>query len=64
MSSEHDLNMRRGGLDYDMYVINPNNSDTTFGQLRDCMHDALEIIDGRLRVVEEWIRLTRRGEDE
>lgn len=62
MSSEHDLNMRRGGLDYDMYVINPNNTDTTFGQLRDCIYDALQRIGERIDTIEGWIKNNRGGE--
>lgn len=63
MSSEHDLNMRRGGMDYDMYVINPNNTDATFGQLRDCIYDALQRIDDRLGIIEAWIKNSRGGEE-
>lgn len=36
-------------LDYDLYVIDPNNKDTTPEQLRDCIYDALKVLDERTR---------------
>lgn len=56
MSSEHYLNMSRGGLDYDLYVINSQNKDTTLMQLRDCTHDALRRLDERLSELEALIK--------
>lgn len=57
MSSEHCLNMARnsktGSIDYDLYVIRPNNEDTTPEQLRDCLYDALEKLDERIKELEE-----------
>ena len=40
-------------LDYDLYVIDSQNIDTTQEQLRDCMKDALEQIIDRLNKLEE-----------
>lgn len=63
MSSEHVLNMERsGGIDYDLYVINAGNRDTTPEQLRDCIYDALQRIDERLNIIESWIN--NRGSEE
>lgn len=42
-----------GSLDYDLYVIDSENTDTTQEQLRDCMKDALEQIISRLKKLEE-----------
>ena len=42
-----------GSLDYDLYVIDSQNTDTTQEQLRDCMKDALEQIIYRLKKLEE-----------
>lgn len=42
-----------GSLDYDLYVINSQNTDTTQEQLRDSMKDALEQIISRLNKLEE-----------
>lgn len=42
-----------GSLDYDLYVIDSENTDTTQEQLRDCMKDALEQIIRRLKKLEE-----------
>lgn len=41
-----------GSLDYDLYVIDSENTDTTQEQLRDCMKDALEQIISRLKKLE------------
>lgn len=54
MSSEHYRNMKYGSIDYDLYVINPQNTDTTLEQLRDCIYDALKRIDERLNIIESW----------
>ncbi len=35
-------------LDYDLFVINPNNLDTTDRQLRDCIYDAIEELAERI----------------
>lgn len=57
MSSEHDLNMRRsGGIDYDLYVINAENKDTTPEQLRDCIYDAIEKLKTRVEELEDEAR--------
>jgi hypothetical protein len=36
-------------LDYDLFVIDPNNKDSTPEQLRDCIYDALKILDERTK---------------
>lgn len=41
-----------GSLDYDLFVIDSENTDTTQEQLRDCMKDALEQIIIRLKKLE------------
>ena len=46
---------RYGGLDYDLFVINAQNVDTTPEQLRDCLYDALTRIDARLNIIEDYI---------
>lgn len=40
-------------LDYDLYVIDSNNKNTTMRQLRDCLKDALETLDVRLDRIED-----------
>ena len=56
MSREHQQIMSRGGsIDYDLYVINAQNTDTTPEQIRDCVYDALQRIDERLNIIESWI---------
>lgn len=56
MSSRHQQIMSRGGsIDYDLYVINAQNKDTTSEQLRDCIYDALTRINERLNIIESWI---------
>lgn len=42
-----------GSLDYDLYVIDSKNTDTTQEQLRDCIKDAIEQIISRLKKLEE-----------
>lgn len=42
-------------MDYDLYVINAQNKDTTPEQLRDCIYDALTRIDERLKIIENPI---------
>lgn len=42
-----------GSLDYDLFVIDSQNADTTQEQLRDSMKDALEQIISRLNKLEE-----------
>lgn len=41
-----------GSLDYDLYVIDSKNTDTTQEQLRDCIKDALEQIISRVKETE------------
>ena len=31
-------------IDYDLFVIDPNNKDTTSEQFRDCVYDALSVL--------------------
>lgn len=40
-------------LDYDLFVIDPENKNTTPEQLRDCIHDALTRLDERLEKLEK-----------
>lgn len=42
-----------GSIDYDLFVIDSQNTDTTQEQLRDCIKDALEQIISRLKKLEE-----------
>lgn len=42
-----------GSLDYDLFVIDSQNTDTTHEQLRDCIKDAIEQIISRLKKLEE-----------
>lgn len=37
-----------GNIDYDLFVIDPRNEDTTLYQLRDCIKDALEVLEERI----------------
>lgn len=39
-------------LDYDLFVLDPENGDTTVDQARDCLFDALTRIDERLTELE------------
>lgn len=39
-------------IDYDLFVINVDNKDTTPEQFRDCTYDALRRIDERLNIIE------------
>lgn len=39
-------------IDYDLFVIDSNNKNTTMRQLRDCLKDALENLDVRLDRIE------------
>ena len=36
-------------LDYDLFIIDPNNKDSTLEQIRDCIYDSLKILDERTR---------------
>lgn len=53
MSNEHALNMRRGSFDYDLQVVDAENTDTTLEQFRDCVYDALQRLDERLKAIEK-----------
>ncbi len=44
-------------LDYDLFVIDPNNGDTTLSQLRDCIKDALETLERRIAKIEDDYKL-------
>lgn len=44
-----------GSIDYDLFVINAENEDTTTEELRDCIYDALERIDERLNIIEAYL---------
>ena len=43
--------------EHDLFVIDPNNKDTTPEQLRDCIGDALENIDRRLQKQEKLMEV-------
>lgn len=48
-------------LDYDIFIIDPANKDTTNEQLRGSIKDALERLDGRVADLElEIVRLKER----
>lgn len=47
-------------IDYDLFVINAQNKDTTPEQLRDCIYDALKRMDERLNIIES---LLNKGEE-
>lgn len=36
-------------IDYDLFVIDPSNKDTTFEQFRDCVYDALSELNNKLK---------------
>lgn len=57
MSNEHALNMRRGSFDYDLHVIDAQNTDTTIEQFRDCIYDALQRLDERLNTIDLLLEL-------
>lgn len=40
-------------IDYDLFVIDPNNNDSTPEQIRDCIKDALEVLEKRIKKLEE-----------
>lgn len=40
-------------IDFDLFVIDPANQDTTTEQLRACLHDALTVLDSRLSKLEK-----------
>lgn len=44
-----------GNIDYDLFVINAQNKDTTMEQLRDCIYDALTRIHERLNIIESYL---------
>lgn len=44
-------------IDYDLFVIDAENEETTPRQLRDCMKDALENIDKRLAKQEKLMEV-------
>ena len=46
-------------IDYDLFVINAQNKDTTSEQLRNCIYDALKRMDERLNIIES---LLKKGE--
>ena len=41
-----------GNIDYDLFVIDPGNEETTLYQLRDCIKDALEVLEKRISKLE------------
>lgn len=40
-------------IDYDLFVIDPENEDTTPEQLRACLHDALTVLEKRVTNLEK-----------
>ena len=47
-------------LDYDLFVIDPENGNTTSEQFRDCIYDALQRIDERLTKIESKIDMDKK----
>lgn len=45
-----------GNIDYDQFVIDPGNEDTTLYQLRSCIKDALEALDERITKLERKMK--------
>lgn len=45
-----------GSLDYDLFVIDPSNRDTTMDQFRDCLYDAIENLKTRVEELEDEAR--------
>lgn len=45
-----------GNIDYDLFVIDPGNEDTTLYQLRECIKDALEVLDERITKLERMVK--------
>lgn len=43
-------------IDYDLFVIDPGNDNTTLYQLRDCIKDALEVLEERITKLERRIK--------
>lgn len=43
-------------MDYDLYVINAQNKDTTEEQFRDCVYDALTRLNERLNIIESLLK--------
>lgn len=46
----------RGSLDYDLFVIDPSNRDTTMDQFRDCLYDAIEQLKNKVDELEDKAR--------
>ena len=51
-------------LDYDLFVINPNNLDTTDRQLRDCIYDAVEELATRIVKLNDRLNELEREHDD
>lgn len=49
-------------IDYDLFVINTQNKDTTPEQLRDCIYDALKRTDERLNIIESLLKENNSGD--
>lgn len=45
-----------GNIDYDLFVIDPGNEDTTLYQLRSCIKDALEVLEERIAELERKMK--------
>jgi len=45
-----------GNIDYDLFVIDPGNEDTTLYQLRACIKDALEVLEERIAELERKMK--------
>ena len=45
-----------GNIDYDLFVIDQGNEDTTLYQLRECIKDALEVLDERITKLERMVK--------
>lgn len=42
-------------IDYDLFVIDPNNKDTTSEQFRDCVFDALQNLNNKVEALKKLL---------
>lgn len=45
-----------GNIDYDLFVIDSGNEDSAMYQIRDCIKDALEMLDERIAELERKMK--------
>ena len=48
-------------IDFDLFVIDPANQDTTPEQLRACLHDALTVLEERISKLEGLMQGRRKA---